>query len=52
MTTAGQAAGRLRAVGPNAVRSHRARAWPVLVRQLPSALLLLLLVTAVGWAFL
>ena len=27
---------RLRTAGPNAVRSHRARAWPVLARQLRS----------------
>ncbi|MCW2724846.1 MAG: Mg(2+) transport ATPase, P-type [Frankiales bacterium] len=32
--------------GPNAVRTHHARAWAVLGRQLRSALLLLLLVTA------
>lgn len=37
-----EAARRLQAVGPNAVRSHRARAWPVLVSQLRSPLLLLL----------
>jgi hypothetical protein len=35
------------AAGPNAVRSHHARAFAVLVRQLRNALLLLLLVTAV-----
>jgi Mg2+-importing ATPase len=43
---------RLRAVGPNAVRSHRARALPVLMSQLKSPLLLLLAVTAVASAFL
>jgi P-type Mg2+ transporter len=46
-----EAARRLRAVGPNAVRSHRARAWPVLMGQLRSPLLLLLAVTAVASAF-
>jgi P-type Mg2+ transporter len=39
-------------VGPNAVRSHRARALPVLVRQLRSPLLLLLAVTALASTFL
>ena len=34
------------AVGPNAVRSHHARPWVVLGRQLASPLLVLLLVTA------
>ena len=34
------------AVGPNAVRSHHARPWAVLGRQLASPLLVLLLVTA------
>jgi Cation transporter/ATPase, N-terminus len=38
-----EAARRLRAVGPNAVRSHRARALPVLMNQLRSPLLVLLL---------
>jgi P-type Mg2+ transporter len=42
---------RLRTAGPNAVRSHRARAWPVLARQLRSPLLVLLAVTAVASAF-
>ena len=37
---------RLAEVGPNALRDHRARFWPVLARQLRSALLLLLLATA------
>src|SRR6185503_7408381 len=41
-----EAARRLAQLGPNALRDHRARAWPVLVRQLRSALLLLLLSTA------
>ena len=41
-----EAAGRLEAGGPNAVRSHRARAGRVLARQLRSPLLLLLAVTA------
>ena len=40
------------AVGPNAVRSHHARALAVLGRQLRNALLLLLLVTAVVSFFL
>ena len=44
--TAAEAARRLRALGPNAVRSHRARAFPVLGRQLRSPLLILLAVTA------
>jgi Mg2+-importing ATPase len=48
---AGEAARRLRVAGPNAVRSHRARALPVLARQLRSPLLLLLLVTAVASFF-
>jgi len=34
--TEAEAARRLRALGPNAVRSHRARAFPVLGRQLRS----------------
>ena len=38
--------------GPNAVRTHHARAWAVLGRQLRSALLLLLAVTAVVSFFL
>ena len=33
------------------MRSHRARAWPVLVRQLRSPLLVLLAVTALASAF-
>lgn len=47
-----EAARRLRVAGPNAVRSHRARAWPVLWSQLRSPLLLLLAVTALASAFL
>jgi len=47
-----EAARRLRAVGPNAVRSHRARALPVLMSQLRSPLLVLLAVTALASAFL
>jgi P-type Mg2+ transporter len=43
---AAEAARRLRELGPNAVRSHRARAFPVLGRQLRSPLLILLAVTA------
>jgi len=42
---------RLRVVGPNAVRSYRARALPVLMSQLRSPLLLLLAVTALASAF-
>ena len=49
---ADEAARRLRVVGPNAVRSYRARAWPVLRGQLRSPLLALLAVTAVASAFL
>ena len=48
----GEAARRLAVVGPNAVRSYRARALPVLWAQLRSPLLLLLAVTAVASAFL
>jgi Mg2+-importing ATPase len=42
---------RLQIAGPNAVRSHRARALPVLARQLRSPLLVLLAVTALASAF-
>jgi len=49
---ADEAARRLRVAGPNAVRSYRARAWPVLRGQLRSPLLLLLAVTALLSAFL
>ena len=48
----GEAAQRLRAVGPNAVRSHRAQALPVLMNQVRSPLLVLLAVTALASAFL
>ncbi len=41
-----EAARRLELVGPNAVRTQRVRWWVVLGRQLPSALLLLLLIIA------
>ncbi len=47
-----EAARRLRVVGPNAVRSYRARALPVLLSQLRSPLLLLLAVTAIASSFL
>jgi Mg2+-importing ATPase len=49
--TDAEAAARLAAVGPNAVRSHRARALLVLARQLRSPLLLLLAITAVASYF-
>lgn len=45
--TGEEAARRLRAVGPNVLRSHGARPLAVLVRQLRSYLLLLLIVAAV-----
>jgi Mg2+-importing ATPase len=48
----GEAARRLRVAGPNAVRSYRARALPVLLSQLRSPLLLLLAVTAIASSFL
>src|SRR5512146_353270 len=47
-----EAARRLSELGPNAVRSHRARALPVLIGQLRSPLLLLLAATALASAFL
>ncbi|MFD3810429.1 magnesium-translocating P-type ATPase [Rhodococcus sp. NPDC058639] len=50
--SAAAAAERLESVGPNALRSYRVRAWTVLARQLRSALLLLLAVTAVASFFL
>ncbi|HWO70913.1 MAG TPA: HAD-IC family P-type ATPase, partial [Actinomycetota bacterium] len=50
--SAEEAARRLQELGPNALRTHRARALAVLARQFRSALLLLLLVTAVASAFL
>ncbi|MGA7205208.1 MAG: magnesium-translocating P-type ATPase [Specibacter sp.] len=40
------AAGRLEAVGPNALRSHKASPWSVLGRQFRSPILILLIVTA------
>jgi len=46
-----EAAMRLRAAGPNAVRSHRTRAAAVLARQLRSPLLILLAVTATASFF-
>jgi P-type Mg2+ transporter len=45
--TSAEAAAWLSRVGPNAVRSHRERVGQILTRQFRSALLLLLLVTAV-----
>jgi len=48
----GEASRRLGVVGPNAVRSYRARPWPVLLGQLRSPLLILLAVTALASAFL
>jgi Mg2+-importing ATPase len=50
--TSAEAARRLASVGPNAIRTHNARALQVLARQFRSALLLLLLVAAVVSAFL
>jgi P-type Mg2+ transporter len=50
--TEDQAARWLRAVGPNAVRSHRVHALSVLASQLRSPLLILLAVTALASAFL
>jgi P-type Mg2+ transporter len=50
--TEDEAARRLQVIGPNAVRSYRARAWPVLASQLRSPLLILLAVTALASAFL
>jgi Mg2+-importing ATPase len=49
--TADEAARRLAAAGPNAVRSHRAQLLPVLLRQFRSPLLVLLSVTAVASYF-
>ena len=48
----GEATRRLGIVGANAVRSYRARPWPVLLSQLRSPLLILLAVTALASAFL
>ncbi|MBP1232826.1 Mg2+-importing ATPase [Arthrobacter sp. PvP103] len=42
----GEAAKRLAAVGPNAVRTHQASGWSVLGRQLGSPILILLAITA------
>ncbi|MGC5164187.1 magnesium-translocating P-type ATPase [Rhodococcus sp. DT1] len=50
--SATEAAERLESVGPNAVRSYGVRVWAVLARQLRSALLLLLAVTAIASFFL
>jgi P-type Mg2+ transporter len=47
-----EAVRRLTEIGPNAVRTHHARALAVLARQFRSALLLLLVVTAVASFFL
>jgi len=44
--TAAGASARAAAVGPNAVHRHQVQAWQVLVRQLRSALLVLLVITA------
>ncbi|TFD86534.1 magnesium-translocating P-type ATPase [Cryobacterium psychrotolerans] len=44
--TSAEAAQRLRELGPNAVRTHRASAWSVLARQLRSPILILLVITA------
>ncbi|WP_320537765.1 magnesium-translocating P-type ATPase [Pseudarthrobacter sp. IC2-21] len=41
-----EAAARLAALGPNAVRTHRANGWAVLGRQFASPILILLLITA------
>ncbi|MGG5173072.1 magnesium-translocating P-type ATPase [Pseudarthrobacter sp. J1738] len=41
-----EAAKRLQAVGPNALRTHRASGWSVLGRQLKSPILILLIITA------
>jgi len=49
--TGEEAARRLQSLGPNAVRSHRARGIAVLARQLSSPLLLLLAVTATASYF-
>ena len=49
--TSDEAAARLVAYGPNALRSHGARAWDVFTRQLRNPLLLLLLAAAAVSAF-
>jgi len=48
---ADEAEARLATFGPNAIRTHHAGAWSVLVRQFKSALLLLLIAAAVVSAF-
>jgi Mg2+-importing ATPase len=45
--SAAEAAARLIAFGPNAVRTHRARAWTVLGRQLRNPILILLAATVI-----
>src|SRR6476619_5111643 len=44
--TGAEAGRRLTEIGPNAVRTHMAGGWPVLVRQFRSPILILLLITA------
>lgn len=44
--TSAEAARRLRMLGPNAVRTHKASGWTVLGRQLNSPILILLIITA------
>ena len=44
--TSAEAARRLAALGPNAVRTHKASGWSVLGRQLRSPILVLLFLTA------
>lgn len=50
--TSAEARARLDRVGPNALRTHRARPWRLLARQLSSPILILLFVTAVVSTFL
>lgn len=50
--TKGEATRRRALTGPNAVRTHRANPWMVLARQFRSAILLLLIITAVLSVFL
>ncbi len=47
-----EAATRLIANGPNAIRTHRTSAWAVFARQLRSPILILLIVTAIASLFL
>lgn len=47
-----EAATRLRMIGPNAVRTHKARVWPLLGQQLRSPILILLFLTATVSLFL